>query len=92
MPLLGSKSHPAMLCNCSICVKHALAVRYCKRKDLLFEKGEKELKSYFCGSRTRVMRFCGNCGVVMLFDAHGGGDKKEAETVVVVNMSVSEGE
>lgn len=38
------------------------------------------------------MRFCGNCGVVMLFDAHGGGDKKEAETVVVVNMSVSEGE
>jgi hypothetical protein len=88
LPSLDSDSQPVISCNCSICTKHGLAVQYCRRKRVHFEAGEAELKNYFCGSRTRVLRFCGNCGVVMLFDAHGGGDVKEEETVVAINVSL----
>lgn len=77
IPDLTSEPHPVVACNCSICTKHALAMRHCQRKDVRFTKGEEELKEYLCGGKTRRMRFCGTCAVVVMFDALRGEEEPE---------------
>ncbi|KAF2092279.1 glutathione-dependent formaldehyde-activating, GFA [Saccharata proteae CBS 121410] len=59
---------PVLRCNCSACTRFGYLLVYPKAGDVVFSRGEQELKSYRFGTKTLPHRFCGTCGSSLLID------------------------
>lgn len=62
------KSIKVVACNCSICVKNGYLLIYPFTKDIVFTRGEEQLKSYRFGSQRKPQKFCPNCSTSILID------------------------